>query len=186
LLGRNKKTAPNLDALFGVPSAAISLEAALGLRPTGVGAVAVKITEGAAYSAAHDEAESLLRFDSAAQIEDTQDDFGFRWTTVRTQAEGLGDMVTALHGANTTYAGAGFGTALLCTTIGFAGEVDGRQRTLALVYLYKRGTFYPFAPTGPQQRDSAFELQVRGALGADLPIEADLARWFPVWGAPGV
>ena len=27
LLGRNKKVAPNLDALFGVPSAAISIEA---------------------------------------------------------------------------------------------------------------------------------------------------------------
>jgi hypothetical protein len=63
LLGRNKKTAPNLDALFGVPSAAISLEAALGLRPTGVGAVAVKITEGAAYSAPHHQAEALLRLD---------------------------------------------------------------------------------------------------------------------------
>jgi hypothetical protein len=186
LLGRNKKAAPNLDALFGVPSAAVTLEAALGLRATGVGAVAVKITEGAAYSTAHDEAETLLRFDPAAHIEESEDSFGFRWTTVRTMPEALSDLVTALHGANTTYAGAGFGTALLCTTIGFAGEVDGRDRTLALVYLYKRGTFYPFVPTGPQQRDSAFELQVRSALGSDLPVEPDLSRWFPVWGAPGL
>ena len=110
LLGRNKKVAPNLDALFGVPSAAISLEAALGLRPTGVGALSVKLTEGAAYSAAHDEAESLLRFDPTAKIDDSVDDFGFRWTTVRTSPDALGDLVTALHGANTTYAGAGFGT----------------------------------------------------------------------------
>jgi hypothetical protein len=63
---------------------------------------------------------------------------------------------------------------------------DGSGRRLGLVYLYKRGTFYPFAPTGDQQRDSAYELQVRGALGADLPVEADLSRWFPVWGAPGL
>lgn len=186
LLGRNKKVAPNLDALFAVPSTAISLEATLGLRPTGVGAVSVKLTEGAAYASAHADAEALLRFEPDAHVEDSEDEFGFRWTTVRTTPGALGELVTALHGANTTYATAGFGSALLCTTIGFAGEVDGRQRSLALVYLYKRGTFYPFAPSGAQQRDSAFELQVRSALGSDLPVEAELSRWFPVWGAPGL
>jgi hypothetical protein len=55
-----------------------------------------------------------------------------------------------------------------------------------LVYLYKRGTFYPFAPQGGERRDNATELQVRGVLGNDLKIEPDLARWFPVWGAPGL
>ena len=34
--------------------------------------------------------------------------------------------------------------------------------------------------------DNALELQVRGAVGADLPVEDDLSRWFPVWGAPGL
>ncbi|MGH8826767.1 MAG: PspA-associated protein PspAB, partial [Jiangellaceae bacterium] len=63
---------------------------------------------------------------------------------------------------------------------------DGRG--LALVYLYKRGTFYPFAPIDAttQTRDNALELQVRSLVGADLPIESDLSRWFPVWGAPGL
>jgi hypothetical protein len=37
-----------------------------------------------------------------------------------------------------------------------------------------------------ERRDNALELQVRGAVGADLPIEGDLGRWFPVWGAPGL
>ncbi|HVV31244.1 MAG TPA: hypothetical protein VHC41_10240 [Mycobacteriales bacterium] len=186
LLGRNKPVKANLDALFGVPSAAITLEAAMGLRPVGAGSVAVKITEGAAFAAAHTEALGLLRFDPQATVTETQDDYGFRWSTVRTGADRVGELVTALHGANTSYAGAGLGPALLCTTVGFAGEVAGTQRSLALVYLYKRGTFYPFAPTGPQQRDSAFELEVRGALGEDLPVEPDLNRWFPVWGAPGL
>ena len=39
---------------------------------------------------------------------------------------------------------------------------------------------------GGQQRDNAVELQVRGAVGADLKIEPDLSRWFAVWGAPGL
>lgn len=54
------------------------------------------------------------------------------------------------------------------------------------MYLYKRGTFYPFAPAGEPRRDNALELQVRGVLERELPIEPELASWFPVWGAPGL
>ena len=55
-----------------------------------------------------------------------------------------------------------------------------------LIYLYKRGTFYPFAPLDGERRDNALELQVKGVIGDDLKWEPDLARWFPVWGAPGL
>jgi hypothetical protein len=30
------------------------------------------------------------------------------------------------------------------------------------------------------------ELQVRDLLQGELPWEMDLARWFPVWDAPGL
>ncbi|HXZ73481.1 MAG TPA: hypothetical protein VEH31_21765, partial [Streptosporangiaceae bacterium] len=63
---------------------------------------------------------------------------------------------------------------------------DDSGKRLGIIYLYKRGTFYPFAPLGGERRDNALELQVRGAVGADLKIETDLSRWFPVWGAPGL
>jgi hypothetical protein len=52
------------------------------------------------------------------------------------------------------------------------------------VYLYKRGTFYPFAPMPGERRNNELELQVRGTLGTDLPVEADLTRWFALWGIP--
>ena len=61
---------------------------------------------------------------------------------------------------------------------------DGRR--LALVYLYRRGTFYPFAPKGEHSRDNALELQVSAALEGELAVEPDKSRWFPVYGAPGL
>ncbi len=69
-----------------------------------------------------------------------------------------------------------------------AAFTDDRDRKLALVYLYKRGSFYPFAPLpgAAERRDTALELQLKAALGDDLRIEPDLGRWFPVWGAPGL
>ena len=58
-----------------------------------------------------------------------------------------------------------------------------------MVYLFKRGTFYPFAPVGAdaeQQRDNVLEIQVRDLLARELPVEPDMSRWFAVWGAPGL
>jgi len=78
---------------------------------------------------------------------------------------------------------AGFGPQLLCSQVSFR---DPQERVLALVYLYKRGTFYPFAPLEAQQRDNILELQVRDLLAGELPIEQDLGRWFAVWSAPGL
>ena len=78
---------------------------------------------------------------------------------------------------------AGFGPQLLCTILSFR---DQNRRPLGLVYLYKRGTFYPFAPKSGENRDNALELQVKGVIGTDLKFEPDLTRWFPVWGAPGL
>lgn len=183
LLGRSKPVPANLDDLFALPSAAISLQASLGLAPTGVGALSVKIAEGPGYAAARTEALTLLA-GPAVQVEQSSDAYGFSWLTARADPAALPDLVTSLHGANSAFAGAGLGPALLCTTFGFAGTLAGVRRTLALVYLFKRGSFYPFAPTGAQQRDNAVELQVRAAVAGDLRVEPDLTRWFPVWDAP--
>lgn len=185
LLGRSKPVRPNLDALFALPSAALTLEAALGLRPTGIGSVVVKAAEGDDFDAARQEAGALLRFEDDVSVEDSRDSFGYLWATCRTAPDRLPDLVTALHAANRTYADAGFGAALLCSLITFAGQIDGAARTVALVYLYKRGSFYPFAPLAGQRRNSELELSVRGQLAGELTVEEDLTRWFPLWDAPG-
>lgn len=184
LLGRTKAVPANLDALFALPSAAVGLQAALGLVATGVGAVCIKSVEGADFAATQAEALALLSLERPA--EQTRDEFGYVWTTARTSQDHLAEVVTSLHAANTTYEQAGFGTSLLCSYVGFAGDIDGVRRSVALVYLYKRGTLYPFAPLVGQKRDTPLELQVRAALGTDVRVEPDLARWFPVWGAPGL
>ncbi|MFM7145498.1 MAG: PspA-associated protein PspAB, partial [Actinomycetales bacterium] len=95
----------------------------------------------------------------------------------------LAAAVTDLHAVNTCLVEAGFGPQLLCSQVSFR---DPNDRVLALVYLYKRGTFYPFAPTGVEQRDNILELQVRDLLLRELPVEQDLSRWFAVWSAPGL
>lgn len=188
LLGRTKPVGADLDRLFALPSAAVTLEAATGFTPTGQGAVCFATVEGAAFEQSHREVQALLDADTDREgppVELLRDDYGYSWLVSRRSPDQLSALVNDLHAVNSQLEVTGFGPQLLCSLAGFE---DPSGRRLALVYLYKRGTFYPFAPLGDgtQRRDNALELQVRSALLGDLRIEQDLSRWFPVWGAPGL
>jgi hypothetical protein len=183
LFGRSDPPKANLDNLFAVPSAAITLEASSGFKPTGVAAVCYRQAEGGAFAAAQTDVQDLLDQDVGPKVERSTDSFGFTWLVVRADPSEISALVTDVHAINSSLENAGFGPSLLCTLVAFAGPDD---RKFALVYLYKQGTFYPFAPRPNDKRDNALELEVRGLLGDDLTIEPQLGRWMALWGAPGL
>ncbi|MCW2819495.1 MAG: hypothetical protein JWR42_2282 [Marmoricola sp.] len=195
LRGQTRPKQARLDALFAVPSAAMSLEAGLGLRPTGSGSVCFRAAEGGAAALTQAEAAALVSVDGGPTTSTRLDEYGFTWLTVHAGTAdtaglpelGAGDppsadtsgLVTSLHAVNSALEAQGFGPGLLCSTIGF---VDGGGHRSYVVYLYKQGTFYPFCPTGPTSRDELRERVVRDTVGGDLPIEPDTSRWMPLWG----
>jgi hypothetical protein len=181
LLGRSKAVPPNLDQLFSLPSAAITLETAAGYRATGSGSVCFKAAEGGGFTTLREEVDKLLALDNG-KFTSTTDSYGFTWLVRETAPEDLEGLVTDLHAVNTSLVDAGFGSALLCTLVAFTNGT----KSLGLVYLYKRGSWYPFAPVGPDRRDNPTELQIKSLLSTDLRLEQDLTRWFPVYGAPGL
>jgi hypothetical protein len=188
LFGRTKPVQPKLDDLFGLPSAAITLQAATGFTPTGSGSVCFRAVEGKTFSDIQDEVRELLDMDAGKPggglpVEVSRDKYGFTWLVSSHLSDEMEALVTDLHAVNSALVDNGFGPQLLCTLVAFR---DKEERRLALVYLYKRGTFYPFAPLSGENRDNSLELQTKAMLGDDLKIEQDLTRWFPVWGAPGL
>ncbi|MDK0521375.1 hypothetical protein [Streptomyces sp. ML-6] len=188
ILGRSKPVRPDLDQLFAVPSAALTLEAGAGFAPTGLGSVCFAGVEGGAFLRLQQDVRELLDADTGrggVPVRFGQDGYGYTWLLAEHSPDDTAGLVNDLHAVNTLLQDGGFGPHLLCSLVGFRDE---RGRSLALVYLYKRGTFYPFAPLpgGTERRDNQLELEVRAVLGDDLRIERDLARWFPVWGAPGL
>lgn len=205
LMGRSKPVRPDLDQLFALPAAAVTLQAGADLVPTGLGSVCFASVEGGAFKQVQRDVRELLDADltqspppgqgprqGGTPVEFSQDEYGYTWLLVRHSPQEVVELVNDLHAVNTLLAESGFGPQLLCSLAGFRGADAEDTRSLALVYLYKRGTFYPFAPQPgseheqPEKRDSALELQVRGLLTDDLPVEPELDRWFPVWGAPGL
>ena len=183
LLGRTKPAQPKLDALFGVTGAAITLEAAAGMKPTGQGAVCFKPASGQGFAAAAEELQGLLELavkEAGSTLEVTDDRFGYRWVVLADPE--MEDLVTSVHLVNSTLEQHGFGPQLLCSVFAFTAGSGGQR--FHLVYLYKRGTFYPFAPRDGERRDNELELRVKAALAGDLPVEPELARWFALWGLP--
>ena len=182
LLGRSKPAQPKLDALFGVTGAAITLEAAAGMKPTGKAAVCFHPASGQGFEAASTELKELLELaisEAGSTMAVTDDRYGYRWI-VLTDPD-MEDLVTSVHLVNSTLEQYGFGPQLLCSVFAFS---DSSGKRFHLVYLYKRGSFYPFAPLDGERRDNELELRVKAILEGDLPIEPELGRWFAVWGLP--
>ncbi|MFE7225228.1 hypothetical protein ACFU7D_10620 [Nocardioides sp. NPDC057577] len=189
ITGRTRPKQANLDALFAVPTAALTMQTSLGLVPTGDGAVCYRAAAGAGFAGTQNDIVELLgASEGAPTVTTSVDEFGFTWLSVDHESldpanPDITGLVTDLHAVNTTLEMNGFGSGLLCSLIAFEGA-DGRS--VGLIYLYKQGTFYPFVPTGPQQRDNLLEINVRTAIEGDLPVEKDLSRWLALWGAPGL
>jgi hypothetical protein len=189
LRGRRTTPPPNLDALFLVPSAAVTLQTAAGLTPTGEGSVCFRSAAGVAFQQTQTDVVALIEADpDTPDVEVTTDSFGFSWLKIERDPDDVAGLCTDLHAVNTALETQGFGDGLLCSLVPFQAP-DGAR--VGLVYLYKRGTFYPFAPSakqpgGGQQRDNLLEIQVRDALSGELPVEQELSRWLAVWGAPGL
>jgi len=206
LLGRTKPVKANLDALFALPSAAVTLQVSVGYVPTGKAGVCFKPPSGQPFADVQTQIEQLLEMpDDAADaktaatatIHEIADKYGYRWIVV--EGTGIDDLVTKVHLVHSSLEEAGWSTQLLCSVFGFAHSsaasaidedassppaLDKSSPDVYLVYLAKQGTFYPFAPIGKEQRDTELELSLRATIGSDLPIETDLTRWFPLWDLP--
>jgi hypothetical protein len=220
ILGRSKPVQSNLDDLFALPSASITLQSAAGMSCSGHAGVCFKPPTGQGFVEMQDEVVKLLSMNEGAGLTKTEDAFGYQWLVV--DDPDIEALVTQVHVVNSSLADAGWGPQLLCSVFGLAGlpgsaglapasesdspdalispassddasdGIDTRtvgpgvllDSTAYLVYLFKRGTFYPFVPKGKEQRDIEAELRLRSLVADDLKIEGDLDRWFPLWDLP--
>ena len=183
LSGRKRLKGPAAERLFALSTAAITLEVDCGLRFGGAGAVVYKPVSAGEFAAVEQDVDGLLRAaakESGSEVDSKTDDFGFEWIVVRDKD--LEDVVTS-HAAASELEARGFGDRLLAAVFRFEGKDP--EKPVYWVYGHKTGTFWPFVPTGEEQkRDNAEELELKAKLEGELPVEQDLTRWFGLFGAP--
>jgi hypothetical protein len=181
LFGRRRLKEAAKERLYALATAGITLETALGLKPAGSAAVVFKPLSAEDFRRAGEEIEQLLGAVAAefgSKVRRTKDDFGYEWLVIEDPE--LEDLVNAVHLVGSELEARGFSGQLLAAAFKF----EGGQHPVYLIYGYKRGAFWPFVPTGGEERDNAEELELKAKLERELPIEQDLSRWFGLFGAP--
>ena len=179
--GRSKLKAPAPDRLFAMTTAYVTFETGLDIKHVGVAGIVFQPLDTADFQGIVKETEELLAgaaADTDTKIETADDEFGYRWLVLRD--DDFEDLVVALNTVSTQLQGGGYGDRLLACVFAF----EQRGERIYLIYNFKRGTFYPFVPQGKQSRDSERELKLKAQIAQELPMEEDLARWFPLWEIP--
>jgi hypothetical protein len=186
--GRRRLKAPAADRLFAMSTAYVTLETGLGIKGRNVAGIVFQPLATADFGSIVSDTEELLRGtaeESGTEVQSADDEYGFRWLILRDSD--FDDLVVALNTVSTELQSGGYGDRLLCCVFAFedSARPPDTGRTLYLIYNFKRGAFYPFVPAPREKaRDSERELRLKAQIGAELPFEQDLTRWFPLWEIP--
>lgn len=183
LRGKRKLAQPAPDRLFAMSTAYVTMETAMGLRSAGRAAIVFQPLATADFDGIVRDMEEVVRgtgSDAGTTVDRSDDEYGYRWMVL--SDPDFDDLVVGVNAVSGALEGGGYGERILCAVFAFRDERDQR---VYWIYNYKRGSFYPFVPAGgAQQRDTERELRLKAQIGAELPLEAELERWFPLWGIP--
>ena len=193
--GKGKLKGPAADRLFAIVTAQVHFDTALGIGHKGTAGIVFQPLGTADFQSILKDAEELLRGtaeETGTELTTADDEHGYRWLILRYPE--FEDLVVSLNTISTELQAGGYGDRLLACVFAFEEEANRAQpaepaasairKPLYLIYNFKRGTFYPFVPSGAQSRDTERELQLKAQIGGELPIEEDTARWFPLWEIP--
>jgi hypothetical protein len=190
LIGKRKLSGPAPDRLFAISTAYVKLETELGVITRGSAAIVFQPLATSDFDSIVSEMEEVVRAtsaDSDTSVESSDDSYGFRWLVLR--GKDFDDLVVGINAVSSALEAGGYGERVLCAVFAFE---DKQKRPLYWIYNYKRGAFYPFvpapgdgaAPAESRGRDTERELVLKAQVGAELPVEQELERWFPLWGIP--
>ncbi len=183
LTGRRKLAGPAPDRLFAMSTAYVKLETELEIASRGAAAIVFQPLPTADFESIVRDMEEVVRAtakDSGTTVDTSDDSYGFRWLVLR--GRDFDDLVVGINAVSGALEGGGYGDRVLCAVFAFE---DAQKRPLYWIYNYKRGAFYPFVPApGQQQRDNEREMRCKAQIGAELPVEQEIERWFPLWGIP--
>ena len=189
LLGVQAEAAATGDAdpddLFGMSTAYITMEAELGFVPTGEAALCFSNVDSTAFRDTVEEVREILALaeeDTGTVADVREDAHGTQWIVV--EADEFEELVTSVHFGSDTLIEGRYGSRLLAALFAFeaterAGAETGQY--VYWVYSFRRGAYYPFAPTSENERDERVELKLSSILDGELTVEGDRGYWYPLW-----
>jgi hypothetical protein len=153
LLGRTKLRKPKVDALFSLSTAYLAMEV-MGFAPAGKSGICFKPVESSRFSELENDLKELLRLsasESGTACQFQTDEYNYAWIIL--SDDDFEDLITTTHLISETVIEHDFEERLLCSIFAFKG--------VYLIYSYKEGTFYPFAPKWKETTTSNLEYDQR-------------------------
>jgi hypothetical protein len=188
LTGRHQVKGPAPDRLFAITTAYVDLQAEHQVDPSGSAAIVFQALATSEFESTIKDMEEVVTAtggDSGTTVKTEDDSYGYRWMILRNpeSAPSVEDLAVGINAVSSSIETAGFGERLLCAVFGFT---DAKGQRIYFIYNYKRGAWYPFvpAPGDGKERSTERELQLKAQVGSELPMEAEIERWFPLWGIP--
>jgi len=188
LTGRHQVKGPAPDRLFAITTAYVDLQAEHQIQPAGSAAIVFQALATSEFESTLKDMEEVVTAtggDNGTTVTTQDDSYGYRWMILRSPADApsVEDLAVGINAVSSSIETAGFGERLLCAVFAFD---DAKGQRIYFIYNYKRGYWYPFvpAPGDAQERSTERELQLKAQVGAELPVEPEIERWFPLWGAP--
>ncbi|HWQ18202.1 MAG TPA: hypothetical protein VN455_00370 [Methanotrichaceae archaeon] len=180
ILGKTKLPESKTEKLFAISTAAVTLDADLGLKPDGAAAVCIKPLESSQYDQARQEIEELLKIsakETGTEYKVQKDEFNYLWVVLKDPD--FDDLVTTVQMVAQALIENGFGTQILAAVYRFRGE-----SVVYWIYNFKQGAYYPFVPAGDKQRNNSLEVRLSALMEKEMPVEKKMEMWYPLWGMP--
>ncbi|KYH26887.1 hypothetical protein HAPAU_07740 [Halalkalicoccus paucihalophilus] len=166
------------EDLFGMSTAYMTMEADLDFPNEGTAALCFSSVDSTDFEDTLREVRDILEAGEAetgTSASIRMDQQGYHWV-VLTDSDPE-DLVTSIHFAADTFIERGYGSRLLAALFTF--EKDSNY--VYWVYSFRRGAYYPFAPTRGRERDQSVEFKLQSVLDGELGVEDDTDYWYPLW-----
>lgn len=181
------------EGIFSLASAYITLEIKLGLTSTNRCGLCIKNVNGTYFSDTVSEVQEFLKISSnefQTEYVVVNDKYGYLWIMLKGMS--VEDILVASNGIADVIIDRGFKDQMLAAAFEFrkvvtpSSNLDGTQlEPQFLIFNYKRGKFYPFVPLGAQEkRRNDYELTLMSIISKEVPWEADMNVWYPMWEMP--
>lgn len=170
LFGRTRVKKPDIDGLFTLSTAYLTLNDH-GFNTTGIAGICFKPVDSKTFTDVVSDISSLLDLSRPGVVYSlVKDEYGYEWFVLK--SDKFEDLIANIHMISEVLIDKGFEGRLLSSVFAF--------NNFYLVYNYKSGKFYPFAPLNEDARDNKLEFKIKAIMKKELPMEDDIKKWYPI------
>lgn len=172
----SKKADPN--DLIALSRVSLAVETNMNYEPCEVGGLAFSDIDDQEFEKALNEVKGVIKSNDDTEDADLdmKDIHGTQWIVVND--ESIESLAANLQFGASAMESVEYSSRLLAAVLPFKNDENDY---IYVIYSFRRGSFYPFAPQGLDERDSKIERRLSTIIEDEIDVEDDRSYWYPLW-----